>query len=166
MLHEYELTLIVRADLDDATIEALVEKTEAVITETGGHILLRDDWGKRKLAYPIQKQLKGHYYLVSFLSEAAQIDELERKIRIEDKIVRFLTVRIADAVDVEMRLEEAEIARKQLAEQARVRAEADALAAAEAEAAAAAAAAAAPAPAPAPVKAPPEKSPSPEAPAS
>ncbi len=145
MLHEYELTLIVRADLDDATIEGLVEKIEAVVADTDGHILLRDDWGKRKLAYPIQKQLKGHYFLISFLSAAPAIDELERRIRIEDKIVRFLTVRVADAVDVETRLEEAEIARKQLAEQARLRAEAEAQAAADAEAAVAAAAAAAPA---------------------
>jgi len=139
MLHEYELTLIVRADLDDGVIDGLVEKVEAVITDNDGHILIRDDWGKRKLAYPIQNQLKGHYFLVSFLSAATMIGELERKIRIEDKIVRFLTVRIADAVDVETRLEEAEITRKQLAEQARLRAEAEALAAAEAEAAAAAA---------------------------
>ena len=62
------------------------------------------------------------------LSEARHIDELERKIRIEDKIVRFLTVRVGDSVDVETRLEEALIMRKQLAEQARLRAEADALA--------------------------------------
>jgi small subunit ribosomal protein S6 len=162
MLHEYELTLIVRADLDDAVIEGLIGKIEAVVAENEGHILLRDDWGKRKLAYPIQKQLKGHYFLVNFLSSAAQVDELERKIRIEDKIVRFMTVRIADAVDVETRLEEAEIARKQLAEQARLKAEAEAQAAAEAEAAALAAAQAPPAK-PAPVQ---EEQPTPEAPAS
>ena len=135
MLHEYELTLIVRADLDDATIEAIVDKTEAVVTDEKGHILIRDDWGKRKLAYPIQKQLKGHYFLITLLSDARHIDELERKIRIEDKIVRFLTVRVGDSVDVETRLEEALIMRKQLAEQARLRAEADVLAEAEAEAA-------------------------------
>jgi len=141
MLHEYELTLIVRADLDEGVIDGLVDKTESVVTDNDGHILIREDWGKRKLAYPIQNQLKGHYFLVSFLASAPLIGELERKIRIEDKIVRFLTVRVADAVDVETRLEEAEIARKQLAEQARLRAEAEALAALEVEAAAQAAAA-------------------------
>lgn len=122
--HEYELTIILRPDLDDADTYAIVEKIEGAITAGGAHLLERDDWGKRKLAYLIDKHQKGHYVLLNFLSEPQGILEVERIIRIEDRILRFLTVRVADAVNVADRVAEAEIANKRKAEeQARLEAE-------------------------------------------
>ncbi len=131
--HEYETIIIIRPDVDDAAIEAIAEKLEGIITGSGGHILIRDDWGKKRLAYPIAKHQKGHYILFNYLSQAGEIDELERIIRIDDQIVRFLTVRRAEAVDVDTRLKAAEEQRRLRAEE-RARAEAEAAARAEAEA--------------------------------
>lgn len=126
MLHEYETMIVIRPDLDDAITTGIVEKLEGVVTDKQGTILLRDDWGKRKLTYPIAKQQKGHYVMLNYLVGPDVILELERRIRIDDNILRFLTVKVAEAVDVPTRLEQA-------AEQRRVR-EVEAKARAEAEA--------------------------------
>ncbi len=141
MLHnEYETVIIFRPDLDDAKTYGIAERLESVITENGGHLLFRDDWGKRKLAYPIQRHLKGHYLLLTHLAPAELVMELERRIRIEDNIIRFLTVKMADAVDIEPRLEQAAEYRHQQEIEAKARAEAEAAREAEAERARAAAA--------------------------
>lgn len=126
LLHEYETTLIIRPDLDDPNTYGIVERIEGIIQENGGTLLLRDDWGKRKLAYAIDKHLKGHYVLLEYLAPAEMVAELERRIRITDGIMRFLTVRIADAVDVETRVAEAAELRARREEEARRRAEAEA----------------------------------------
>lgn len=133
--HEYETVVIVRPDLDDADTLAIFERFEKVITDNGGHVLLRDDWGKRKLAYTIEKQTKGHYVLLNHLSPAEIIAELERIIRNEDRVIRFMTVLLDQAVDVPERLEAAEEKRKKLAAELAARAEAEERARAEAEAA-------------------------------
>lgn len=107
MLHEYEIIVIVRPDLDDATTSATIEKIEELLTADSGHILGKDDWGKRRLAYAIKKHLKGHYVLFNTLLKPSAIDDFERKSSYDDRIMRILTVKLADAVDVEARLEEA-----------------------------------------------------------
>lgn len=123
MLHnEYETVVIIRPDLDDSVTYGLIEKFEGVVSGAGGHILTREDWGKRKLAYPIQKHLKGHYVLLSHLAPSDLVTELERRIRNEDTVMRFLTTKIADAVDVPVRLEQAAEQRRLREEQERERA--------------------------------------------
>lgn len=137
LFHEYETVVIIRPDLDDADTVAIMEKLEAVITERDGHMLLRDDWGKRKLAFTIQNHQKGHYVLLNHLSPASLVAELERNIRNEDRVVRFLSVLMDRDVDVPDRLEKAAETRAQRAAEAAARAEAEAKAKAEAEARAA-----------------------------
>lgn len=111
--NEYETVVIIRPDLDDPTTYGLVEKFEQVITGNGGHLLIRDDWGKRKLQYPIAKHLKGHYVVISHIAPPSLVTELERRIRNEDSVIRFLTVQQAEAVDIPTRLEQvAELKRK------------------------------------------------------
>ncbi len=124
MLHnEYETVVILRPDLDDAATYGLIEKFEQVITGNAGHLLIRDDWGKRKLAYPIQKHQKGHYVLISHLAPSSLVTELERRIRNEDSVIRFLTAKVADAVDVPVRLEQVAELRRIKEEQDRIRRE-------------------------------------------
>lgn len=135
MHHEYELTVIVRPDIDEPATYLAFERVEGTITEQGGHLLLRDDWGKRKLAYGINKHTKGHYVLLSLLSEPGAILEVERKMRIDDRVIRFLTVKLEHDVDVTARVEAAAVARAAAEEEAKARAAA--AAAAEALAAAA-----------------------------
>ena len=102
-LNEYELTVIIRPDLDDAAIQAIVEKLESVVSESDGTVLTRDDWGKRKMAYAIERHLKGHYFLLNFASGADLLVELERRMRNEDAIIRFMAVRVGSAIDLEAR---------------------------------------------------------------
>lgn len=116
--NEYETVIIIRPDLDDADTYAIIEKLEGVIGSGEGHLLIRDDWGKKRLAYNIDKHQKGHYVLLNFLSFPELVAELERNIRIEDSILRFLTVQRSTAVDVEVRIQQA-------AEQRRLREEAE-----------------------------------------
>lgn len=137
-INEYELTLIIRPDIDEAATIGILEKIETIITDSEGTLLVRDDQGQRKLAYEIQNHQKGRYILEKFLAEPSLILEIERRIRLEERIVRFLTVRLPGAVDVETRLAEAGEERARLAEEAAKRAaEAEAQAQYEEEAKAA-----------------------------
>jgi small subunit ribosomal protein S6 len=120
--HEYETIIIVRPDIEDGAVFAIAEKLEEIVTGDGGHILDREDWGKRKLSYPIAKHQRGHYVRMNFLCQAALINEIERRIRNEDNVVRFMTVRLGDAVDVPTRIEEAAVHRARREEEAKRRA--------------------------------------------
>lgn len=131
MFHEYEIVFIIRPDIDDAATNTAIERVESIITDNGGHLLERDDWGKRKLAYNIKKHSKGHYVLVHFAAKATLIAELERKLRIDDSVIRFLTVKLSEDVDVENALSLAAERAKEAAEKAAKEA-AEAAAAAEA----------------------------------
>lgn len=121
--NEYELIYIIRPDIDDATTNDVVEKVEGVITDGGGTLLERDDWGSRKLAYPVRGHYKGHYVQVDFIAEPGLIAELERRIRITDPIIRFLTVKRFEDVEVDSRLAETAEERRLREEQAAAEAE-------------------------------------------
>ncbi|MEM6929252.1 MAG: 30S ribosomal protein S6, partial [Myxococcota bacterium] len=77
--HEYETIVIVRPDVEESSVSALAEKFEGVLTEQGGHILDRENWGSRKLAYPIAKHLRGHFIRMNYLAGSSSIAELERR---------------------------------------------------------------------------------------
>lgn len=126
MLHEYETMVVIRPDIDDAVTTGIVEKLEGIITGAEGTILIRDDWGKRKLTYPVAKHQKGHYVMLNYLVGPELILELERRIRLDDNIVRFLTVKVADTVDVPTRIEQAAEQRRQREVEAKARAEQEA----------------------------------------
>lgn len=117
--HEYETIAIVTPDLDEGTTQATVAKFNEVITSNGAQMLAVDDWGTRKLAYPIGKHLKGHYVLYHFAADAVVIDEIERRLRIDESVIRFMTVKLAEDVDVASRMEAAEEARRRREEERR-----------------------------------------------
>ena len=120
--HEYETIIIVRPDIEDSSVAAIAEKLEQILTSNEGHVLDREDWGNRKLAYPIRKHQKGHFLRLNFLAPATLVAEIERRIRNEDQVVRFMTVRLADAVDVPTRIEQAAVQRAQREEEMKRRA--------------------------------------------
>lgn len=126
LIHEYETVVILRPDLDDADTRENIVKLEDIISTNNGTMLLKDEWGKRKLAYPIAKHLKGHYILFNFLGYAEAIDEIERRIRINDKIIRFMTIKIENDVDVEAKVVSAAEERARREEEARIKAAAEA----------------------------------------
>lgn len=126
LTHEYETVVILRPDLDDADTRDNIERLEAIIAENDCTMLIKDEWGKRKLAYPIANHLKGHYVLFNFLASATVLTEVERRIRINDKIIRFMTVKLDEDVDVPTRIASAAEERLRREEEARRRAEAEA----------------------------------------
>ncbi len=104
---EYETIYVVKPELPEDALGALNEKIQGIISKNEGETLTFDDWGKRKLAYPIQKNSKGHYIYLNFVGPTNLVAELERHLRIEDNLLRFLTVKLGFDVDVESRRAEA-----------------------------------------------------------
>ncbi len=123
MFHEYEIIIILRPDIDDAATIAGIERVESTITELEAHLLERDDWGKRRLAYPIRKHTKGHYVLLRSVASPGHILEIERRMRIDDRFIRFMTVKVDEAVDVAFRVEQAREKREAAEAEATRRAE-------------------------------------------
>ncbi len=101
--HEYETTYIVQPDVLEADVTRLQEKFQGIIEARQGSLLVRDDMGRRKLSYPIGKHHYGIYVLLNYVGPADIIAELERNMRNEDSVVRFLTVRNGTDVDTEER---------------------------------------------------------------
>ncbi len=91
----YEELFIVDPNATDEEIDAIVAQVEGIITEAGGTIDKVDRWGKRRLAYTVKKRDEGYYILVQFSSADAQmVRELERRLRVHEQVLKYLTVRI------------------------------------------------------------------------
>ncbi len=90
----YEHTFIARQDLTPNKVSELADKYAAVIAENGGKVTKREDWGLRNLAYKIQKNRKGYYMMFNVDAPAKAIIELERLERIDESLLRFLTVKV------------------------------------------------------------------------
>jgi small subunit ribosomal protein S6 len=92
-LPTYELTYIVNPVLSEDQIKELGQRYETYIKENGGTILQSNDWGSRRLAYPILKKRNGYYFNVFFQAPGGVIARLERAMEIEDDVLRYLTLR-------------------------------------------------------------------------
>ena len=90
----YENVFIARQDVSGAQVETLADGFAAVITENGGQVTKREYWGLRNLAYRMNKNRKGHYVLFHIEAPAAAIAELERTMRINEDVLRYLTLRV------------------------------------------------------------------------
>jgi len=91
-MRNYELVVIIHPDLDDEAINGAVEKIKDWITKAGGSIEKIDNWGKRHLAYEIQKQDEGVYFLLNTAMPTESIAELERNLKILEPVMRYLIV--------------------------------------------------------------------------
>ena len=94
MLNHYETVFIVTPVLSEAQMKEAVEKFKGVITGNGGEVVHEEDWGLKKLAYPIQKKSTGFYYLIEFKAPGTLIDKLETQYRRDERVLRFLTFRM------------------------------------------------------------------------
>jgi len=90
----YETTFITRPELSDDGLKALGERVKGIVAEYGGEIVLTEDWGKRKLAYPMQKETRGHYTYVVYTGKGDIVHEIERNLRIHEHVLRFLSVNL------------------------------------------------------------------------
>jgi len=95
-LNKYELGVIVKTGPEEDSAAAELEKVQALVTRFGGTIEKVDDWGKRRLAYPIQKLTEGAYAFITFSSEAGAPAEIEERLGIMESVLRFLLVRLDD----------------------------------------------------------------------
>lgn len=89
----YELTYIVNAVLNDDHIKDIVNRVGKFITEHGGEVIETDEWGTRRLAYPLYKKRNGYYVNVYFRAGGEMIPRLERALEIEDDVMRYITLR-------------------------------------------------------------------------
>ena len=94
---KYELALVVSAKIEDDARTAVVEKAKEYITRAGGTVTEVEDWGKKRLAYEIQKMSEGYYYFIQFEAEADAPAQIESHVRIMDNVLRFLCVRKDEA---------------------------------------------------------------------
>ena len=149
---EYETVLILKSDVSKAQIKRIVTNVQKTFSEGGASLLSADNWGLRTLAYPIKRQKRGIYVYLRFLGGSDTVTDFERKLRLTDAVLRYLTVKIDEDIDPSARPSEVnedlleavsdtsedpvELERQRLAEEEAARA------AAEAEEAAAAAEAA------------------------
>ena len=98
-MRKYECFVIIDADLPDDAIAGVDEKIKNVVAGNGGAVLDYAPWGKKKLAYPVKKRTRGHYVLMEFAGASGLVAELERNMRLDERILKFITVMIQDRYD-------------------------------------------------------------------
>lgn len=98
MLRKYEILYILRHDSAPDVTQNAIDRVKTAITEQGGTILLHESWGKKKLAYEIQKAAKGIYQLTTFASEPTAIKEIEHVLRIHPEVMKWLTMQLNEHI--------------------------------------------------------------------
>ena len=97
-MREYEVVFVVKATETDEVIDALVDQMQEIAKQQGAEVVKVEKWGRRKLAYDIGKQRDGFYVLIGLTTEHKAVVEMERKLKMNDAVIRFLSVRIDDEV--------------------------------------------------------------------
>lgn len=92
-MNKYELAVVLNVKLEDEERTAAIEKITNYITRFGGTVTNIDEWGKKRLAYEIQKMKEGFYYFIQFDGDSTTPNELESRIRIMEPVIRYLCVR-------------------------------------------------------------------------
>ena len=92
-MSKYELALVVNAKSEDEAREAVVEKAKGYVARYGGTVTEVEEWGKKRLAYEVQKMREGFYYFIQFEADATCPAEVERHVRIMDNVMRYLVVK-------------------------------------------------------------------------
>ena len=94
MLNHYETVFIMTPVLSDEQMKETVKKFQSFLKEKGAEIVYENNWGLKKLAYPIQKKSTGFYYLIEFKAEGTLVAELETSYKRDERLLRFLTVKL------------------------------------------------------------------------
>ena len=92
-MNKYELTVVVNAKIEDDERAQVIEKVKDLVTRFGGNVTDVDEWGKKRLAYEVQKMREGFYYFIQFEADATCPAEVERHVRIMDNVMRYLVVK-------------------------------------------------------------------------
>jgi small subunit ribosomal protein S6 len=100
-MRKYESFIIIDADLPDDAIATVDDKLKNIVSGNGGTVLDYVPWGKKKLAYPVKKRSRGHYVLMEYAGESKLVAELERNMRLDERVLKFITVKLEDRFDPE-----------------------------------------------------------------
>ena len=100
-MRRYEQICILRPSLSEDEINKIVENTHQIITDEAGTIISSIKWGMKKLAYPIKKEPQGYYVFSDFAATPAAVAEVERKFRIDDAVLKYMSIKLADAINAE-----------------------------------------------------------------
>jgi len=95
-LNKYEIGVILRPTLEEEALKAELDRVQELITRFGGTVEKVDEWGRRRLAYEIDKQTEGIYYFITFSAESPVPAEIESRARIMENVIRYLIVRLED----------------------------------------------------------------------
>jgi small subunit ribosomal protein S6 len=126
-MREYETTFIVQPEISDEGAQELIARIDGILEKSGAIRLLHDDQGKRRLAFDIKKFQKGRYVTSYYLSDGSAVGVVERALRLEESVLRFLTVRAdREVTDIEARKVRAAEDERLHAERARERAQREA----------------------------------------
>ncbi|GIW45822.1 MAG: 30S ribosomal protein S6 [Candidatus Binatia bacterium] len=97
-MREYETLYVQHPEVPEARQQEMNARIRSLIESNGGEVSLTESWGLRELAYPIQKQKKGYYYLIRYRATPTVVNELDRNLKIFEEIIRFITVRIPEHI--------------------------------------------------------------------
>ncbi|MRR57383.1 MAG: 30S ribosomal protein S6 [Deltaproteobacteria bacterium] len=117
-MRKYETIYIVQPDLGEEDIKALSEKVQDVITGMKGECRRLEDWGTRKLAYPVKKLARGRYFYLNFEGDTNLIAELERRLRLDDRVIRYQSVKLDKEIQAPASVVETPAAQEAVAEPA------------------------------------------------
>lgn len=98
-MRRYETIFIVKPNAGEDDITELTDKVSAIITTNSGTVVKIDKWGLRKLAYPIAKETQGYYVYTDYAATPASVVEIERILKIDDRALKFMTVKLSDTFD-------------------------------------------------------------------
>lgn len=97
----YECIFVTKNEWSDEDFKTLFDKLQGIVAQFSGKVVLTEDWGSRKLAYPIEKDQRAKYTFLVYTGTAGVVEELERQFRLSDKVIRFLTVQLDREFDDE-----------------------------------------------------------------
>lgn len=111
-MRTYETVFIARPDLTTEDRLPLLAKVENIVAAGKGTVVKRDEWGVKKLAYQIKKQSRGDYVLFLFCADGSVVSELERNLRIDDRVLKYMTILVDEEADVDALRKKIEAAQK------------------------------------------------------
>lgn len=119
-MRHYETTFILRPNLGEEQFTEIIDRTSAIVANDGGAIIYLDRWGIKRLAYEIDREIQGYYVYMNYAAPGKTVDEIERIFRIDDRVIRYLTVKLGDSMNAEA----IEAEKQRIAEKAAARAKA------------------------------------------
>lgn len=96
LLQKYELTLITLAALSEEEVQKSLAQYEEILSAEGGEIITKEDWGVKKLHFPIKKNFQGHYVFYELLTHYTQLDKIKKQFIFDENILRYLLVKLTN----------------------------------------------------------------------